>query len=144
MITQHQESLSVSTPGRGLVDITREVAAVVARARVASGLCVVFCKHTSCSLLIQENADPAVHRDLLAWLARLAPDGDPRYEHNAEGPDDMAAHLRGAVTRSSENVPVIDGKLALGTWQAIYLAEHRTRPYQRTLIVHVTGEQRGT
>src|SRR5262245_27285553 len=144
MMTQHQEVLSISTPGRSLVDITREVAAVVARAHVATGLCVVFCRHTSCSLIIQENADPAVQRDLLAWLARLAPDGDPRYEHDAEGPDDMAAHLRGTVTRSSEMVPIQQGKLALGTWQAIYLAEHRTRPYQRTVIVHVTGEPRGS
>jgi secondary thiamine-phosphate synthase enzyme len=142
MITHHQEVLGVATHGRGLVDVTRDVAAIVTRARVTTGLCIVFCTHTSCSLLIQENADPAVQRDLLAWLARLAPDGDPRYEHDAEGPDDMAAHLRGTVTRSSETVPVRDGRLALGTWQALYLAEHRTRAHQRTLIVHVTGERR--
>ena len=139
-MTQHQESLEIRTRGRGFVDVTREVAAVVARARVKSGLCVVFCRHTSCGLLLQENADPSVRRDLLQWLERLAPDGDPSYEHDAEGPDDMAAHLRTVLTRTSESIPVVAGALALGTWQALYLVEHRAASHARSLFVHVQGE----
>lgn len=104
------------------------------------GLCTVLCAHTSASLLIQENADPAVQRDLLDWLERLAPDGDPHYAHSAEGPDDMPAHLRGAVTRTSEVVPIAKGRLTLGTWQGLYLAEHRARGHRRRLVVHVLGE----
>jgi secondary thiamine-phosphate synthase enzyme len=137
---QRQERLAVRTPGRGLHEVTPAVAGVVARSGVTTGLCVVFCPHTSASLLLQENADPSARADLLAWLGRLAPDGDPRYGHDTEGPDDMAAHLRSAVTRSSETIPVADGRLALGTWQGIYLAEHRTVPHRRTLVVHVSGE----
>jgi secondary thiamine-phosphate synthase enzyme len=139
-VRQHRESIQLRTRGRGLWDVTDEVRSVVARAEVETGLCVVFCAHTSASLLIQENADPAVQRDLLAWLERLAPDGDPRHEHSAEGPDDMPAHLRSAVTRSSESIPITGGRLALGTWQALYLAEHRHAPHARTLLVHVLGE----
>jgi secondary thiamine-phosphate synthase enzyme len=135
----HQETLVVPTKGRGLVDVTEAVGAVVARSGVATGLATVFCAHTSASLLIQENASPDAARDLLAWLARLAPDGDPRYEHDLEGPDDMAAHLRSAVTRTSESIPVGAGRLALGRWQALYLCEHRTSPQRRTLVVHVAG-----
>ncbi len=120
-------------------EITEQVAAVVQSSKVRTGLCVVFCCHTSASLVIQENADPTAKRDLLAWLERLAPDGDPQYTHNSEGPDDMAAHLRSAVTRSNETVPVAKGRLALGTWQGIYVAEHRTRPHTRQIVVHVTG-----
>ena len=137
---QHCETLEVATPGRDLVDVTRAVAQVVARSGVASGLAVVFCQHTSASLVIQENADPTARADLLAWLERLAPDGDPRYRHDAEGPDDMPAHLRSAVTRTSETIPVLGGRLALGTWQGLYLAEHRARPHRRRLVVHVSGE----
>lgn len=136
---QHQETLELKTPGRGLHEVTRDVEAVVARSGVATGLCVVFCPHTSASLLLNENADPDVKTDLLAWLERLAPDGDPRYVHDAEGPDDMAAHLRTAIGRASETIPVSGGRLALGTWQGIYLAEHRTRSHRRRLVVHVSG-----
>jgi secondary thiamine-phosphate synthase enzyme len=121
------------------VDVTERVAGVVARSGVATGLATVFCAHTSASLLVQENASPDAARDLLAWLARLAPDGDSRYEHDAEGPDDMAAHLRSAVTRTSEAVPVSGGRLALGRWQAVYLCEHRTSAQRRSLVVHVAG-----
>lgn len=103
-------------------------------------MCFVFCRHTSASLLIQENADPSVQRDLLDWLERLAPDGDPRYAHDSEGPDDMAAHLRTLVTRTSESIPVVDGRAALGTWQGLYLAEHRKDPHTRNLVVHILGE----
>lgn len=137
---QRQERLEIRTPGRGLHEVTGEVAAVVARSGVTTGLCVVFCPHTSASLVLQENADPSARADLLAWLARIAPDGDPRYAHDAEGDDDMAAHLRSAVTRSSETIPVTGGRLALGTWQGVFLAEHRTSPHRRRLVVHVFGE----
>jgi secondary thiamine-phosphate synthase enzyme len=136
---QRQETVEVATPGRGLHDVTGRVRAVVRAAGVRTGLCVVFCRHTSCSLVIQENADPSARRDLLRWLERLAPDGDPAHTHDAEGPDDMPAHLRAAVTRTSEAIPVVDGDLALGTWQGVFLAEHRLRPHRRSLLVHVTG-----
>jgi secondary thiamine-phosphate synthase enzyme len=137
---QHQETLHVDTPGRGLHEITRHVAAVVGRAGIATGLAVIFCRHTSCSLVIQENADPSARRDLERWLERIAPDGDPAYTHTAEGPDDMPSHLRAAVTRTSETIPVVDGRLALGTWQGLFLAEHRRRPHSRRLVVHLTGD----
>ncbi|MFO0983621.1 MAG: secondary thiamine-phosphate synthase enzyme YjbQ [Planctomycetota bacterium] len=136
---QYQENLTLRTSGRGLTNITGAVQAIVTRAQVGTGLCVVFCTHTSASLLIQENADAAVQADLLGWLARVAPDGDPRYAHDAEGPDDMAAHLRSAITRTSENIPIAEGRLVLGTWQALYLVEHRTAPHARVLLVHVAG-----
>jgi secondary thiamine-phosphate synthase enzyme len=139
-VRQRQERLELRTPGRGLHEVTDEVAAVVAASGVVTGLCVVFCPHTSASLVLQENADPSARADLLAWLSRLAPDGDPRYEHDAEGDDDMAAHLRSSVTRSSETIPVAGGRLALGTWQGVFLAEHRTAPHRRRLVVHVFGE----
>ena len=139
-VKQHQRTLELATRGRGFSDVTREVAAVVAESDVETGLCHVFCAHTSASLVIQENADPDVLDDLEGWLARVAPDGDARYAHSAEGPDDMAAHLRTALTRTSEAIPVVGGRLALGTWQGLYLAEHRTSPHRRRLVVHVTGE----
>jgi secondary thiamine-phosphate synthase enzyme len=138
-VRQHRELIELRTRGRGLIDITAKVRAVVERARVELGQCTVFCSHTSASLLIQENADPSVRADLLGWLERLAPDGDPTSGHTAEGPDDMAAHLRSAITRSSETIPITDGRLALGTWQGLYLAEHRLAPHARTLVVHVLG-----
>ena len=120
--------------------MTAPVSAVVTRSGVTTGLCVVFCPHTSASLVLTENADPSARADLLGWLARIAPDGDPRTTHDAEGDDDMAAHLRSAVTRSSETIPVAGGRLALGTWQGVFLAEHRTSPHRRKLVVHVLGE----
>jgi secondary thiamine-phosphate synthase enzyme len=120
------------------VDVTAEVGRVVARSGVATGLCVVFVQHTSASLLIQENADPAVLRDLAAWLDDLAPT-DRAWEHDAEGPDDMPAHARSAVTRTSETLPVRDGRLGLGTWQGLYLWEHRRAGHARRLIVTVQG-----
>jgi len=137
---QAQQVLEVRTPGRGLVPITSEVERVVAGSGVATGLCLVFVPHTSASLLIQENADPTAARDLLSWLERLAPDGDPRYAHDAEGPDDMPAHLRAAMTRTGETIPVAGGRLALGTWQGIFLLEHRLRAHRRRVLVHVSGE----
>jgi len=138
--TEHfQQTLTVSTGGRGLYEVTREVKQVVAEAGIGTGLCLVFCTHTSASLLIQENADPSAARDLQAWLQQLAPDGDPRHTHTSEGPDDMPAHLRSAVTSSSESIPITGGRLALGTWQGIFLLEHRLGPHQRRLVVHVSG-----
>jgi secondary thiamine-phosphate synthase enzyme len=134
----HQRTARVSTRGRGFVDVTREVARVVSESGVTTGLCTVFLQHTSASLVIQENADPAVLRDLQRWMDRLAPEGGG-YEHDAEGPDDMPSHLRGAVTRTSESVPVTDGRLALGTWQAIYVWEHRRAGHEREIVVHVAG-----
>lgn len=136
---QHQETLTVRTPGRALVDLTADVARVVGVSGIRTGLCVVFCRHTSCSLVVQENADPSARADLLAWLARLAPDGDARYTHTSEGPDDMPSHLRAAVTRTSESIPVVDGRLILGTWQGVFLLEHRTRAHRRTVWIHVMG-----
>jgi secondary thiamine-phosphate synthase enzyme len=132
----HQERITVSTPGRGFVDITDELAEVVARASVGAGLCQLFLQHTSASLLIQENADPAVLRDLQRWIDQVAPESAD-YEHSAEGPDDMPAHLRAAITRTSETIPVADGRLQLGTWQAVYVWEHRRLPHQRTVLVTV-------
>lgn len=135
----HQEEIEVATRGRGLVEISAAVRRAAQGAGVRTGLCLVYCRHTSCSLVIQENADPSARRDLENWLERLAPEGDPLYTHTAEGPDDMPSHLRAAVTSTSETVPIVDGKLALGTWQGIFLAEHRARPHRRRLVVHVSG-----
>jgi secondary thiamine-phosphate synthase enzyme len=137
-VKAHQATVRVTTGGRGFVDVTSEVARVVADSGVTTGLCTVFLRHTSASLVIQENADPAVLRDLARWMERLAPEG-PGYEHDAEGPDDMPGHLRSAVTRSSESIPVTGGRLALGTWQALYLWEHRREGHRRELVVHVAG-----
>lgn len=137
-----QRILEVRTPGRGLVDVTRDVAAAVAESGVAAGLCSAFLQHTSASLVIQENADPAVLRDLERWMARLAPEGGG-YEHDDEGPDDMPGHLRSAVTRSGEVIPVIGGRLGLGTWQALYVWEHRRAPHVRRLVITIMGERSG-
>jgi len=132
-----QTILEFATRGRGTRDITREVAEAVEAAGAGAGLVHVFVQHTSCSLIITENADADVRRDLDTILARLAPDGDPAYRHDAEGPDDMAAHVRNMLTGSSVTVPVDDGRLLLGTWQGIYLYEHRTSPHRRKVVVTV-------
>jgi secondary thiamine-phosphate synthase enzyme len=136
---QFSQSLSVTTR-RGLTAITAAVERAVAAARVQEGLCTVFIRHTSASLLIQENADPAVCRDLEAFLSRLVPDGDPQFTHVAEGPDDMPAHVKAALTRTSEQIPIRGGRLALGTWQGLFVWEHRGGRYQREILVHVLGE----
>lgn len=138
MIQIVQRTLDVRTSGRGFFDVTRDVARVVAAASVDVGLCALFLQHTSASLVIQENADPAVLRDLERWMARLAPES-AGYEHDDEGPDDMPGHLRSAITRSSEVIPISGGRLALGIWQAIYVWEHRSAPHNRRLVVTVTG-----
>ncbi len=134
-----QEIIRVTTRGRGLYDVTREVQRVVAASGVTTGLCTVFVRHTSASLVIQENADPAVQRDLQNWLSRIAPEDPRAYEHDDEGPDDMPAHLRSAITRTSESIPVGGAALALGTWQALYLWEHRDKGHTREIVVHVSG-----
>ncbi len=132
--------LTVPTPGRGLVDITRRVADWMRGCGVRSGLLTLFIRHTSASLLVQENADPQVRRDLERFLARLVPDGDPLFEHTSEGPDDMPAHVRAALTQTQLAVPIIDGALALGTWQGIYVYEHRRRGSTREVVLHLAGE----
>ena len=137
----HQETLTVETKGRALYDITADVRRVVAASGIQTGLVTLFVQHTSASLVIQENADPAVLRDLARWLDALAPEDPKRYEHDDEGPDDMPAHLRSAVTRSSETIPVTAGRLALGTWQALYVWEHRHAGHRRELVVHVLGAE---
>lgn len=135
----YQSILELSTGGRGTREITREVAAVVAAAGVGCGLAHVFVQHTSCSLLLTENADPDVRRDLETIVARLAPDGDPAYRHDAEGPDDMAAHGRAMLTGAGLTIPVGAARMLLGTWQGIYLWEHRTAPQRRRVVVTVLG-----
>ena len=131
--------LTVPVRGQGLYDITQRVAELVRRSRVTDGLATIFIRHTSASLIIQENADPAVRTDLERWLNRLVPENDPLYTHTTEGPDDMPAHIKGALTAVSLSVPVMDGALALGVWQGIYLWEHRHHAGERRLIVNVLG-----
>lgn len=136
----HRQDFALDTPGRGTLDVTARVAAAVAAAGVRRGLATVFVHHTSASLVLCENADPRVRRDLEGWLARAVPDGDPRYTHDDEGPDDMPAHVRTALTQSSVTLPVEAGELDLGTWQGLYLYEHRLQGHRRRLSVTVMGE----
>ena len=135
----HRGDLTVSTRGRGTYDITRDVRNVVAASKARDGLATVWIHHTSASLIISENADPDVRRDLEAFLARLVPDGDPQFIHTAEGDDDMPAHVRSVLTQTSIGIPIADGKLVLGTWQGLYLWEHRTSPHERRVTVTVIG-----
>ena len=130
--------LIIETRRPGLVEITAEVRGVVRDAGAVAGLCTVFVRHTSASLTIQENADPSARHDLEAWFERAVPEGDPLYTHTAEGPDDMPSHIRSALTATSLAIPIMDGDLALGTWQGIYLWEHRRRPHRRSVVVHVS------
>ena len=134
----HQDELVVPTEGRGLYDVSEAVERVVKASKVTVGSCVVFIQHTSASLVIQENADLSVRRDMARFMDRVAPE-DASYEHDSEGPDDMPSHLRSVLTRTSETIPVARGRLALGTWQGLYVWEHRRAPHRRTLVVHVTG-----
>lgn len=137
---QASHTLTVNTRGRGLSEFTAEIRRFLADAGIRDGLLTVFCRHTSASLLIQENADPDVRADLDAFFARLAPDGDSRYRHDTEGPDDMPAHIRAALTQTGLVIPVVQGQLALGMWQGVYLWEHRTSAHQREVLLHVIGE----
>ncbi len=138
MLKQHMATITVQTPGRGLVEITRQAQDAVAASGIANGLLTLFVRHTSASPLIQENADPDVRTDLMAALDRLAP-RNTGYVHDVEGPDDMPAHIRTMLTGAALSVPVLAGRLALGTWQGIYLIEHRDRPHRRELVLHVIG-----
>ena len=138
MSQTYQASLSIPTSGQGFSSVTQLLQAQVKKSGVTTGTCTVFIQHTSASLVIQENADPAVLRDLQTWMAALAPESE-KWEHADEGPDDMPAHARSALTKTSENIPVMDGRLALGTWQGVYLWEHRDAAHTRTLIVTVQG-----
>jgi len=135
----HQQTLTFRTAGRGTTEVTAEIERAVRESGVRTGLCHLFLQHTSASLIVCENAAPAVRRDLETIFARLAPDGDPAYAHDDEGPDDMAAHARAVLTGNSLQVPVAGGRLALGTWQGIYLWEHRRAPHARSLVVTVLG-----
>lgn len=130
--------ITIHTPGQGLHEITADVQRLVQHAGVEDGLCTIFIRHTSCSLTIQENADPSARRDLEAWLNRLVPENDPLYTHTAEGPDDMPSHIKAILTQVSLSVPIMEGRLALGTWQGIYLWEHRRRGHERRVVVAVT------
>jgi secondary thiamine-phosphate synthase enzyme len=141
-MTLHQATgqLDIQTPRQGLHDITAAVRRWVSPQGMAAGLLTVFCRHTSASLLIQENAAPAARADLERWFARIAPEDRAAYDHDDEGPDDMPAHLRAAITATTLSIPLIDGDLALGTWQGIYLFEHRRQPHCRRLALHLIGE----
>jgi len=132
--------LTVGTRGRGFTDLTHDVQRAVSAARIETGLCTLLLQHTSASLVIQENADPDVRRDFEAFFARLIPDGDPLFVHTVEGDDDMPAHVRTALTTVHLGVPIEQGRLCLGTWQGIYLWEHRSSPHRRTVVIHVIGE----
>ena len=131
------KQLFVETAGQGLKEITAEVSAAVHASQIEDGLCTLFLRHTSASLVVQENADPTAKRDLERWLNRLVPEGDPFYSHDAEGPDDMPSHIKAALTACSLSIPVHRKKLALGQWQGIYLWEHRHRGSRRELVVHI-------
>lgn len=135
-----QKTFEISTQGRGAYDLTQRVQQLVQTAGVQTGLCQVFVQHTSASLMLCENADPSVRRDLETFMARLVPDGDPAFEHDAEGPDDMAAHIRTLLTKTDLTIPVSNGRCALGTWQGIYLWEHRLESHARRITVTVQGE----
>lgn len=139
LTTVFQEEISVATRGGDLTNVTQVVAEIVRKSGIATGLCTVFIRHTSASLVIQENADPSVVRDLRRWMSDLAPE-TRSWEHDEEGPDDMPAHAKSAITRTSEVIPIGRGQLLLGTWQGLYVWEHRNRPHRRSLIVHVVGE----
>ena len=140
MLRQAQHEFSLPTRGQGLYEFTSEVQSWVRQTGIASGLLTLFCRHTSASLVIQENADPDVVRDLADFFARIAPDDSRLYRHTAEGPDDMPAHIRSALTQSTLSVPVSGGRAVLGTWQGLYLFEHRTASHRRNIAAHLFGE----
>ncbi len=135
----HQESWSISTRGRGTIEITNEVERIVRKADIESGLCHIFLHHTSASLILCENADSSVRRDLERFFARVVPDGDPLFEHDQEGDDDMPAHIRSILTQNALAIPIANGGLDLGTWQGLFLWEHRTAPHRRRLTVSILG-----
>lgn len=136
----HQATLDFRTQGAGTYEVTEAVAREVQRSGIDCGLVSIFCQHTSCSLVIMENADPSARRDLETWLDRLVPENDPDFVHTLEGPDDMPSHIKMALTRTAETVPIAEGRLLLGTWQGLFLWEHRRSPHVRRLVVTVQGE----
>ena len=136
----HQETITVSTRGRGTYDLSTDVQRIVAAAGLTTGICHLFIRHTSASLMLCENADPAVRHDLETFMSHNVPDGDPMFTHTAEGPDDMPAHVRSVLTQSDLNLPISAGACALGTWQGIYLWEHRRAPHTRRIVVTLNGE----
>jgi len=140
MLRQASTTLAIDTPGRGFVEITRPVADWLAQAGITTGLLTLFIRHTSASLLVQENADPDVRGDLDRFFARLVPDGDPIFRHRDEGPDDMPGHIRAALTQVQLAIPVAAGRLVLGTWQGVYVWEHRRRAHRREVALHLLGE----
>lgn len=139
-MTAHTETFSIRTHGKGTTEITREVAGIVSRSAVTHGTVTVFVKHTSASLVIMENADPSARRDLEVFFDKLVPENTPWFIHTQEGPDDMPSHIRMVLTRTSEVIPIISGRMTLGTWQGIFLFEHRRSPHQRDIAVSVIGE----
>lgn len=136
----HSEGIAVSTRGRGTIEITEHVARIIDRAGIARGICNVFIHHTSASLILGENADSDVRSDLERFFARIVPDGDPLFRHTLEGPDDMPAHVRSVLTQASISIPVDGGRLDLGTWQGLFLYEHRTAPHRRRVTVSAYGD----
>lgn len=138
-MTHHQKILKLQTTGKSIHPITSQVRAIAAESGVQVGLCTLFVRHTSASLIIQENADPDVLRDLSNFFAKLVPEDSRSYIHAAEGPDDMPAHIRSALTHTSEQIPIADGRLTLGIWQGIYLWEHRQRSHHREVVIHISG-----
>jgi secondary thiamine-phosphate synthase enzyme len=140
MLRQFHATLQFDTRGRGLMEITRPVSDWLTSTGLATGLLTLFIRHTSASLVVQENADPLVRHDLDRFFARLVPDGDPLFKHRDEGPDDMPAHARAALTAVQLSIPIADGRPALGTWQGIYLWEHRVKPHRRELALHALGD----
>ncbi len=137
---QYQKLLTVSTAGKSLAKVTSKIQAIVTESGIQTGLCTLFLRHTSASLVIQENADPDVLEDLENFFAKLVPEDSQRYIHSTEGPDDMPAHIRTVLTHTSEQIPINNGRLVLGTWQGIYIWEHRQRSHSRELVIHILGE----
>ena len=139
-MSAHVEEFSVRTHGKGTLEITREVAGIVSRSEIRNGTVTVFVQHTSASLVIMENADPSARRDLEMFFEKLVPENTPWFVHTLEGPDDMPSHIRMALTRTSEVIPILNGRMTLGTWQGIFLFEHRRAPHHRQIAVSVVGE----
>lgn len=137
---QLTHEIQIATRGKGLYEFTREIEAWVGKQGTQTGLLTVFCQHTSASLVIQENADPDVVADLADFMTRLVPEDTRLYRHTAEGPDDMTSHIRSALTQTQLSIPIHNGKLALGTWQGVYLFEHRARPHRRSIVLHLLGD----
>ena len=144
MLTQHTYTIEVSTTGRQFHDLTKEINQRIINTKISKGLVTLHLQHTSASLLIQENADPGVRRDLERFMARICPDGDPVFEHNYEGPDDMPAHVRTALTAVNLSIPIFKGRMTLGTWQGIFLWEHRHMGHQRKITIHLLGQSNKT